>query len=161
MPYCQHFWLLLSTIKCSGDPFTHICEWKMHSPSSGFVGSSIWIVVVETVVVGSMLMKFLLLVFCELNYESGFISLSLISTTNDYFEWHSSMLCHGLLCKLYHFPFSFFVFPLPFFSCGLNWFYEGWLLGLYLPYFGFCGFTDPNSRLFWCLNFFLILTSYR
>jgi hypothetical protein len=34
------FWLLISIIKCSGVPFTHICEWKRRSPSSGSVGSS-------------------------------------------------------------------------------------------------------------------------
>jgi hypothetical protein len=33
--------------------------------------------------------------------------------------------------------------------------FEGWLLGSSLPYFGCCGFADPNSRLFLVLKFLL------
>jgi hypothetical protein len=47
------FWLPLSTMKCSGVPFTHICEWKRHSPSSGSSGSLGWSLVVATVALGS------------------------------------------------------------------------------------------------------------
>ena len=49
----RFFWLPLSTRNCSGEPFTHICEWKRHSPSSGSSGSSLWILVVETMALGS------------------------------------------------------------------------------------------------------------
>jgi hypothetical protein len=80
----------------------------------------------------------------ESNYESGFDILSLIFATNDYFEQHSSVLCQWILWKSHHFPVSFFIFLLPFFSCGLDWFSEGCLLGTSLSYFGCCGFADPN-----------------
>jgi hypothetical protein len=43
-------WLPLSKIKCNGVPFTHICEWKRHPPSSGSSGC---IVVVATVAMKS------------------------------------------------------------------------------------------------------------
>jgi hypothetical protein len=36
----RFFWLPSSTMKCNGVPFTHICEWKRHYPSSGSTGSS-------------------------------------------------------------------------------------------------------------------------
>jgi hypothetical protein len=36
-----------------GVPFTHICEWKRHSPSSGSSGSSGWNFVVAMVTLGS------------------------------------------------------------------------------------------------------------
>jgi hypothetical protein len=45
------FWISLSTIKCSGVPFTHICKWKSFSPSSR--SSSSWIVAVVKVAMGS------------------------------------------------------------------------------------------------------------
>jgi len=118
----RFFWLPISTIKCSGVPFIHICEWKRHSPSSGSAGSSGLIVAVATIVVGSVSMIYLLPVFFESDSESGFDSLSLISSTNDYFERHSSVLCQGILWKLHHFLVSFFVFPLPLFSRGLDYF---------------------------------------
>ena len=38
----RFFCLPLSTRNCSGEPFTHICEWKRHSPSSGSSGSWWW-----------------------------------------------------------------------------------------------------------------------
>ena len=113
----RFFWLPLSTIKCSGVPFTHICEWKRCSPSSRSVGSSSWIVAVATITC-------LLPLFSEWDYESGFGSLSLISATNECFEWHSLVLCQGILWKSHHFPVSFFVFPWPFFSFGLDWFFR-------------------------------------
>jgi hypothetical protein len=40
-------------MKWSGVPFTHICEWKRHSPSSGSSGSSGWTFVVAMVTLGS------------------------------------------------------------------------------------------------------------
>jgi hypothetical protein len=113
------FWLLLSTIKCSGVPFTHICEWKSLSPSSR--SSSGWIVVVVTVVVGFASIICLLLLFFESWSKSGFSSLSLSSVTNDYIEWHSSLLCRGMLWNSHHFPISFLDFSLPFFMCIWNW----------------------------------------
>jgi hypothetical protein len=109
----RFFWLPLSTIKCSGVPFTHICEWKRHSPSSGSSGSSGWIVVVTMVAVGSTSMIYFLLLFSESESKSGLDSVSLSSTTNDCFERHSSVLCQGILWKSHHFPVSFFIFPLP------------------------------------------------
>ena len=33
------FWFSLSTTKCSGIPFTHICEWKRRSFASDSLGS--------------------------------------------------------------------------------------------------------------------------
>ena len=59
----RFFWLLLSIIKCSGVPFTHICEWKMCSPSSISISSFGWIVVVMTIAVGSMSMICLFSIF--------------------------------------------------------------------------------------------------
>jgi hypothetical protein len=109
------FWLPLSTIKCSGVPFTHICEWKSRSPS--LRSSSGWIVAVGTIAVGYASMIYLLLLFSKSGSNSGFISLSLRSTTNDCIERHSSVLCQGLLWNSHHFPMSFFDFSLPFFAC--------------------------------------------
>jgi hypothetical protein len=100
-------------------------------------------------------------IFSGSDSKSRFSSLSLTSTTNDCFEQHSSVLCQGLLWKLHHFPVSFFVFPLPFFSCVLDWLLEGCWLGPSLPCFGCCRFANPNSHLFWCLHFYSILTTYR
>jgi hypothetical protein len=90
-------------------------------------------------------MIYLLPLFSKSDFESGLDSFSLISTTNDCFEPHSSVLCQGILWKSHHFPVSFLVFLLPFFSCRLDWFSGGWLLGSSLPYFFCCGFVDPNS----------------
>jgi len=154
-------WLSLSTIKWNRVPFTHICEWKRCSPSSWFVGSSSWIVVVTTIEVGFASMIYLLLVFSELDSELGFDSLSLISNTNDCFDRHSSVFCQGILWKSHHFLMSFFVFPWSFFSCGLDWFSRSCLSGPCFSYFDCCGFADLNSFLFWCLNFCSILTTYR
>jgi hypothetical protein len=95
-----------------------------------------------TIEMRSMSMIYILPVFYESDSESGFNSLPLISTTNDLFEQNSSVLCQGILWKSHHFLVSFFVFPLPFFYCGLEWSSEGWLLGSPLPYFGCCRFTN-------------------
>jgi hypothetical protein len=73
--------------------------------------------------------------------------------TNDFFERHSAMLCQGLLWNLHHFLVYFFVFPLPFFVCSLDWLscgYPSFLfpllygLGLPFPCFYCEGFVDPN-----------------
>jgi hypothetical protein len=40
-------------MKCSGVPFTHICEWKKCSPTSISFDSSIWIFVVTMIALGS------------------------------------------------------------------------------------------------------------
>jgi hypothetical protein len=78
------FWLPLSTMKCSGVPFTHIYEWKRWNfPSSGSSHSSDWIVVVVMVVVVSASMIYFLLLFSESESKSGSDSFSLSSTTND------------------------------------------------------------------------------
>jgi hypothetical protein len=61
----RFFWLLLSTIKCNMVPFTHICEWKRCSPSSGSSVSSGSIVVAMTIIVVSASMIHLLLLFSE------------------------------------------------------------------------------------------------
>jgi hypothetical protein len=113
------FCLLLSIIKCNGVPFTHIFEWKSRIPSSG--SSSSWIVVVAIVAVGFASMICLLLSFYESGSNSRFRSLSLSSTTNDYIERHSLVLCQGLLWNSHHFPVSFLDFSLPFFACIWSW----------------------------------------
>jgi hypothetical protein len=117
----RFFWLHLSTMKCSGVPFTHICEWKRHSPSSSSSDSSGWIFVVAMVALGSASMIHFPLSCSESESESGSNSFSLSSTNNDCFEWHSSVLCQGILWNSHHFLVSFFDFPLPFFSYGLDW----------------------------------------
>jgi hypothetical protein len=117
----KFLWVSLSTIKCSGVPFTHICEWKRCPPSSGSFGSSSWIVAVTTIEMGSASMICLLLLSSKSKFELGVGSVSFSSTTNDCFERHSLVLRQGILWKLHHFPVSFFVFPLLFFSCGLEW----------------------------------------
>jgi hypothetical protein len=108
----RFFWLWLSTIKFNGAPFTHICEWKRSSPSSrssGYVG---WIIVVSTVALGSTSFIDLILLLFELDSESGISSFSLSSSTNDYFERHSSVFFQGILWKSHHFLMSFFNLPI-------------------------------------------------
>ena len=154
-------WILLSTNKCNGVPFTDISEWKRHSSSSGSTDSSHWIVLFTTVAVGSTSMMCLFSIFYGWDSQSQFASMALTLTTNDYFDWHSSVLFQGILWKSHHFPVSSFIFPLLLFSCGFDWL--SWLfseLGIPLPYIGCCGFADPNSLLFIFLNFYSILTAY-
>jgi hypothetical protein len=93
----RFFWLLLSTMKCSGVPFTHIYEWKRHSPSSGSSGSPGWSLVVATVALGSASMIRLPLSSFVLESESAFDLEAFTSATNDCFEWQSVVLCQGLL----------------------------------------------------------------
>jgi hypothetical protein len=42
-------------------------------------------------------------------------------TTNEFFEWQSTVLCQGLLWKSHHFLVSLFVFLMFLFSCDLDW----------------------------------------
>jgi hypothetical protein len=67
--------------------------------------------------VGSVSMICLFSIFSRSNSESGFGSVSLTSTTNDYFERNSLVLCQGILWKSYHFLVSLFIFTLNLFSC--------------------------------------------
>ena len=121
----RFFWLSLSTTKCSGISFTHICEWKRRSSAYDSSRSSSWICVVETMVVGfASMIYFSLSAAVSLGSElkSGSDSEDLISTTNDYFERHSLVLCQGILWNSHHLPVSFFVFWSPFFACDGDWF---------------------------------------
>jgi hypothetical protein len=114
------FWLPISIIKCNGVPFTHIYEWKMCSPSSRSSSSYGWIVVIMTIEVGSTSIIFILLLLSESESDSGLGFASLSLTTNNCFERYSSVLCQGILWKSHHFSVSFSIFPLPFFSYGLD-----------------------------------------
>jgi hypothetical protein len=82
----RFFWLPLSTMKWSGVPFTHIYEWKRHSPSSGSSGSSGWTFVVAMVTLGSTSMIYFPLSSSESESESTSDSEDFISTTNDCLE---------------------------------------------------------------------------
>jgi hypothetical protein len=115
------FWLLLSMMKCSGVPFTHIYEWKRHSPSSGSFGSPGWSLVVAMVALGSAAMIHVPLSSSESESEPASDSEAFTSATSDCFEWQSTMLLQGLLWKSHHFPVSFFIFLVSFFDCGLDW----------------------------------------
>jgi len=154
-------WILLSTNKCNGVPFTDISEWKRHSSSSGSTDSSHWIVLFTTVAVRYTSMMCLFSIFYGWYSQSEFASMALTSTTNDYFDWHSSVLFQGILWKSHHFPVSFFIFPLPFLSCVLYCLSRDYLLRSYLSFFGCCRLGHLNSHLFWWLKFFSILTTYR
>lgn len=121
----RFFWLPLSTTKCSGVPFTHICKWNESSPSSGFSGSTGWIWAVATVAFGYASMICLPLPATVSESVSRPNSKDFISATNDCFVWHSSVLCQGILWISHHFSVSFFTFQLPFFICGLDGLFEG------------------------------------
>jgi hypothetical protein len=82
----RFFWLPLSTMKCSGVPFTHIYEWKRRSPSSGSSGSPGWSLVVATVALGSALMIRLPLFGYGSESESASDSEAFTSATNDCFK---------------------------------------------------------------------------
>jgi hypothetical protein len=83
----RFFWLPLSMMNCSGEPFTHIWEWKICSSSSGSSGSTFWIFLVAMVALGSAMIIFFPLSFPFLGYDSvsenTFDSKALISATND------------------------------------------------------------------------------
>jgi len=84
-------------MKWSVVPFTHIHEWKKNSPSLASSGSSGWICVVATMALGSTSMIYFPLSLTatlgsKLEMELGSDSEALISSNNDYFERHSSVL---------------------------------------------------------------------
>jgi hypothetical protein len=79
-------------MKCSGVPFTHICEWKRHSPSSGSSGSSGWSLVVEMVALGSTSMIHLPLSGSNSDSKPTFDSEAFTSATSDCFE-RQSIVC--------------------------------------------------------------------
>jgi hypothetical protein len=114
------FWLPLSTIKNSGVSFTHICEWKRFSPSSVSFDSFGWIFAVAMVALGSMSMILFSLSFSKLDSKTYCYYFSFILSNSDCFEQHSLVLCQGILWNFHQFSVSFFDFPLPFFSYGLN-----------------------------------------
>jgi hypothetical protein len=116
-------------MKSSGVPFTHICEWKRHSPSSGSSSSPGWSLVVATLALGSVSMIHLPLSGSSSESEYASNSEAFTSATSNYFERQSTMLCQGLLWKSHRFPVSFFVFPVSFFAWRLDW------LSWYYPYF--------------------------
>jgi hypothetical protein len=91
----RFFWLLLSIMKCSKVPFTDIYEWKRCSPSSISSGSPGWSLVVEMVALGSASMICLPLSSSGSESESASDSKAFSSTTNDYFERQSIVLCQG------------------------------------------------------------------
>jgi hypothetical protein len=156
------FWLLLSIMKWSGVPSTHIYEWKRISHSLGSFSSSCWIIVVMMVGVCFSSMIYFILLFSESDSKYFFISFSMSVTTNDSFERHSSVLWQEILWKMHHFPVSFLIFMSPLFSCSLDWLYWGWVfyeLGLHLTYCDCYIFVDFKFLLFFCLNFHSILTS--
>jgi hypothetical protein len=101
--------------------------------------------------------------------DPAYDSEAFTSTTNDCFEWHSSVLFQGILWNSHHFPMSFFVFPLSVFVCGLDKLSRGfpsllypffYWLGLPFPCLFYEGFANPKCRIF-CLIFYSILTTYQ
>jgi hypothetical protein len=114
-------WLPLSMMKCSEVPFTHICEWKRCSPSSGSSGTPGWSLVVATMALVSVSMICLPLSSSDSESEPPSYSEAFTSATSNCFERKSTVLCQWLLWKSHHFPISLFVFPVSFFACGLDW----------------------------------------
>ena len=119
------FWLPLSIMKCNEEPFTHIFEWKRHSPSFGSSGSSGWIWVVAMVALGFASMIWSPLSSFESELESRYNSEAFNSSTNGCFVRHSSLLCQGILWNSHHFPVSFLIFSLPFFVYNLDGLFKG------------------------------------
>jgi hypothetical protein len=74
-------------MKYNGVPFTHICEWKSHSPSSGSCGSPGWRLVVEMVALGSTSMIYLPLSGSSSESEPASDSEAFTSAINECFEW--------------------------------------------------------------------------
>jgi hypothetical protein len=152
----RFFWLPLSMMNCNGEPFTHICEWKRCSPSSGSSGSSFWILVVANGGSGFCINDILSLVIplvrvLAQNSEHASISEAFSSATSACLadihlccEWSSygtHTTFHVLLCL----PMVLF------FACGfegLSWVTPPWLCplfcGLGVP-FPALGFADPKS----------------
>jgi hypothetical protein len=116
----RFFYIFLSTIKCNGVPFIHICEWNRCYHSLGSTGSFGLIFVVEKVGVGYASVIIFFSIFSRPYSELGFGFMSLTSTTNEYFERHSLVLSQGFLWKSHYFPVSLFFFPLPLLSYFLD-----------------------------------------
>jgi hypothetical protein len=120
----RFFWLLLSTMNCNGEPFTHILEWKRRSASSGSSGSSFWIFVVETMALGSASITYFPLSFplsgSDSESEHAFDSEAFNSATCDCLARHSLVLWVELVWNSHHFPMSFFGFVVLFFACGFG-----------------------------------------
>jgi len=130
-------------MNCSGVPFTHICEWKRHSPSSSSSSSSRWSLMVAMVALGSASMICHPLSSSDSESKPTSDSKSFTSATSDCFEQKSTMLCHGILWKSHHLPISFFVFSVSLFACDLNWLSWGCLSLLY-PLFCWLGPAFPG-----------------
>lgn len=166
----RFFWLPLSTMNYNRDIFTHICEWKICSPSSRSSGSIFWILVVATVALGFTSMIFFPLSFSLLGFdnklEHAFNSEAFSSATSDCLAQHSIVLWVGLLWNSHHVYVSSFVFVVFLFACNfdnLSWVTLPWLCplfyGLEVPFPCF-RFADLKSC-FLYLNFYLNLTMYQ
>ena len=104
----RFFWLPLSTRNCIGEPFTHICDWKRCSPSSGSFGPSFSILVVAKMALGSASMIYfpfsLPLSSSNSGSENASDSSAFSSTTKDClarhswgcYEIHTTSLCPSL-----------------------------------------------------------------
>lgn len=166
----RFFWLPLSTMNCSGEPFTHIWEWKRCSSSFGSSGSSFWIFVVATMALGSASIIYFPLSFplfgLDLELEHASDSKTLSSATSECLGWHSLVLWVELVWNSHHFPMSFFSFSVLFFACifgRLYWATPPWLFPLFCglgAHFPCLVFVDPKSH-FFCLNFCSTLTAYQ
>ena len=125
----RFFYLPLLTMNCNGEPFTHILEWKRRSASSGSSGSSFWIFMVATMVLGSASIICFPLSFplsgSDSESEHASNSEAFNSATSDCLARHSLVLWVELLWNSHHFPVSFFGFVVLFFACGfvgrLSW----------------------------------------
>ena len=120
----RFFWLPLSTMNCTGEPFTHNLEWKRRSSSSGSSGSSFWIFVVATVALGSTSIIYFPFSFpfsgSDSESEHASDSEAPISATSDCLAQHSLVLSVELLWNSHHFTVSFFGFAVLFFACGFG-----------------------------------------
>jgi len=89
-------WLPLSIMNCNGDPFTHICGWKRQSPSFRCYVYVLWILVVEIVKLGFVLIIFFPFSFplpsSYLDSEHAFEFESFSSITSDCLAQHSFVL---------------------------------------------------------------------
>jgi hypothetical protein len=82
----RFLWIPLSMMKCSRVPFTHICEWKRRSPSSGSSVSPCWSLVVAMVTLGSTSMIHLPLSGSDSDSDPTSDSEAFTSATSDCFE---------------------------------------------------------------------------
>src|SRR3984885_9253601 len=92
----RFFWLLLSTMNCSEEPFTHIWEWKRRSSSFGSSGAFLWNLAVATVALGSASMICFPLSFplsgSDSESEHASDSETFSSATSDFLARHSLVL---------------------------------------------------------------------